>query len=82
MRKEAEAINRLKKKSFLAKRGNIIVKLKAFMCKLLLSIVMTFALSGCYSMPKEGVYSTIPTTNNPDVVGSHGSHMMMPSNAF
>lgn len=45
----------------------------AMLCakNMLLTFVLAIALTGCYRMPKDGDYSTIPTTNNPDVVGSH-----------
>ncbi len=33
-------------------------------------------MNGCYPMPHEEQYSTIPTTNNPDVVGSHSSGLL------
>jgi hypothetical protein len=42
-------------------------------------IFIAFCLStlhSCYPMPKDGQYSTIPTTNNPDVVGSHNCNML------
>lgn len=46
-----------------------------------ISLLLT-TMSGCYPMPKEGEYSTIPTTNNPDVVGSHGGNELIPNGAF
>ena len=43
-------------------------------------LIMT--ISSCYPMPKDGEYSMIPTTNNPDVVGSHGGNELMPGAGF
>jgi hypothetical protein len=39
-------------------------------------------LSGCYPMPRDGEYSLIPTTNNPDVVGCHGGSELLPGGGF
>jgi len=44
-------------------------------------IAMLITLSACYPMPKEGECSTIPTTNNPDVIGSHNCGIL-PNGGF
>lgn len=55
------------------------------MCKIhRLLILMTFmlALSSCYRMPDDDCVSTIPMTNNPQVVPQRGGNTLMPSASY
>lgn len=49
---------------------------KQIAAKLVVLGCIVSLLSACYPMPAEGEYSAIPTTNNPDVVGSHNSGLL------
>jgi hypothetical protein len=43
---------------------------------------LMMALSSCYKMPSDDYYSTIPLTNNPQVIPQKGGPSMMPGMSY
>lgn len=56
-------------------------KVLGYLGVFVLGFLLCLSLTACYPMPKNGEYSTIPTTNNADVVGSHNCGLL-PSGAL
>jgi hypothetical protein len=51
-------------------------KMKNTLCNLALIVTSALILTSCYKMPSDDDYSTIPTTNNPDLTREKNDSMM------
>jgi hypothetical protein len=50
--------------------------------KKILFLLCALNLVSCYPMPTEEDYSTVPSTNNPDLTREKPSNNMMPGGSF